>query len=105
MQDNGELNYDPSTQPQIIPAGYTSGGTINASLITQEDYNNCIFKANKILTNQGNLWNAYIQNGLLSQYDVYYQFLITSEDNIDRLFDLKSNNDLLKLRYRRIFYK
>lgn len=28
MPNNGELNYTPSTEEQIIPSGYTSGGTI-----------------------------------------------------------------------------
>ena len=30
MKDNGELNYIPSDEEQIIPAGYTSGGKIAA---------------------------------------------------------------------------
>ena len=30
MPNNGALNYTPSTSQQIIPAGYTSGGTIAA---------------------------------------------------------------------------
>lgn len=30
MPNNGELNYTPSTEEQIIPAGYTSGGVISA---------------------------------------------------------------------------
>lgn len=30
MSNNGELNYTPSTEEQTIPAGYTSGGKIEA---------------------------------------------------------------------------
>ena len=30
MQNNGQLNYTPSTSQQTIPAGYSTGGTINA---------------------------------------------------------------------------
>ena len=30
MSNNGELNYIPTTEEQIIPAGYTSGGTVSA---------------------------------------------------------------------------
>lgn len=30
MADNGELNYTPTTEAQIIPEGYTSGGIIGA---------------------------------------------------------------------------
>lgn len=49
MPNNGELNYTPSTSEQIIPAGYTSGGTIEASPQTTEDYNSCIAVSNQIL--------------------------------------------------------
>ena len=42
MINNGELSYDVSTLEQIIPEGYTSGGTIAASPLTQEDYNDCL---------------------------------------------------------------
>lgn len=30
MKNNGQLNYTPSTSQQTIPAGYSTGGTINA---------------------------------------------------------------------------
>lgn len=40
MPDNGELNYIPTTEEQSIPAGYTSGGTIEAI-----DYSNTLSPA------------------------------------------------------------
>lgn len=49
MPNNGELNYTPSTEEQIIPAGYTSGGTIAASSMTQEEYDEALNIANQIL--------------------------------------------------------
>ena len=30
MPNNGQLNYTPTSSVQTIPAGYTSGGTIEA---------------------------------------------------------------------------
>ena len=49
MPNNGELNYTPSTEEQIIPAGYTSGGTIAASPLTDEEYNECLEVTQEIL--------------------------------------------------------
>ena len=49
MPNNGELNYTPSTSKQTIPAGYTSGGTIAASPLTQDDYNSCLDLSYNIL--------------------------------------------------------
>lgn len=49
MPNNGELNYDVSTSEQIIPAGYTSGGTIAASPLTDEEYNECLEVTQEIL--------------------------------------------------------
>lgn len=37
MPNNGALNYTPSTSQQIIPAGYTSGGTVGAVSMSEED--------------------------------------------------------------------
>ena len=37
MPNNGVLTYTPSEQEQTIPAGYTSGGTVNAI-----DYSNTL---------------------------------------------------------------
>lgn len=49
MPNNGELNYDVSTSKQTIPAGYTSGGTVAASPLTQDDYNSCLDLSYNIL--------------------------------------------------------
>ena len=49
MSNNGELNYEVSTSEQTIPAGYTSGGTIEAARQTNEDYDSCLEITNYIL--------------------------------------------------------
>lgn len=49
MPNNGELNYSVSTSEQIIPAGYTSGGTVAASPLTQDDYDSCLDLSYNIL--------------------------------------------------------
>lgn len=40
MPDNGELNYEPKITTQVIPSGYTSGGTITG--VTSAIDNNII---------------------------------------------------------------
>lgn len=54
MPNNGALNYTPSTEQQTIPAGYTSGGTIAAYPVTEDEYNTCLNLTNQILGNGGN---------------------------------------------------
>lgn len=49
MPNNGELNYDVSNVQQTIPEGYTTGGTIAASPISQQDYDNCLNISNQII--------------------------------------------------------
>lgn len=49
MPNNGELNYEVSTSEQTIPAGYTSGGTIAASPLTDSEYNECLEVTQEIL--------------------------------------------------------
>ena len=49
MPNNGELNYEVSTSEQVIPEGYTSGGTIAASPQSQNDYKDCLSLTNNIL--------------------------------------------------------
>lgn len=49
MPNNGELNYEVSTSEQTIPAGYTSGGTIAASPLTDGEYNECLEVTQEIL--------------------------------------------------------
>ena len=52
MPNNGELNYTPSDIAQIIPEGYTSGGTIKAIDVTQTQYyEECLELSNQILGN------------------------------------------------------
>lgn len=49
MPNNGELNYEVSTSEQTIPEGYTSGGTIAASPLTDGEYNECLEVTQEIL--------------------------------------------------------
>ena len=49
MPNNGELNYQPSTEEQVIPKGYTDGGTIAASQITNEEYEENLALTKQIL--------------------------------------------------------
>lgn len=49
MPNNGELNYNSSTEEQTIPEGYTSGGTIAPSPITDTEYDECLGLAQQIL--------------------------------------------------------
>lgn len=49
MPNNGELNYNASTEVQIIPAGYTSGGTIAPAPLTDTEYDECLELSEQIL--------------------------------------------------------
>ena len=49
MLNNGQLNYSTSVSEQTIPAGYTSGGTIEAAKQTNDDYNDCSELAQQVL--------------------------------------------------------
>ena len=49
MPNNGELIYNSSNEVQTIPAGYTSGGTIAAYPVTEEEYNTCLRLTNQIM--------------------------------------------------------
>ena len=55
MPDNGELNYEVSTSEQTIPEGYTSGGTIAASPLTDSEYNECLETTQQILGQSASL--------------------------------------------------
>lgn len=49
IPNNGELNYNSSTEEQIIPAGYTSGGTIAPAPLTDTEYDECLELSEQIL--------------------------------------------------------
>ena len=66
MSNNGELNYEVSTSEQTIPAGYTSGGTIAASPMTQSDYDNCLAITKSILGEES------LPESILVTYDTYF---------------------------------
>ncbi len=53
MADNGQLNFKPSEGEQMIPEGYTSGGTIEAvDITTLNDYKLCDKMVDVILGNR-----------------------------------------------------
>ena len=76
MPNNGELNYTPSTEEQTIPAGYTSGGTIAACPLTQNEYNNCMALSDTILGNTipGYTPLNYIQSNGKQCIELNYQW-------------------------------
>lgn len=54
MPNLGELEFTPSDEDQEISAGYTSGGTVLATDITQlNDYNTCLQISDEILNTTG----------------------------------------------------
>lgn len=55
MPNNGELNYEVSTSEQVIPEGYTSGGTIAASPLTDSEYDECLEITQQILGQSASL--------------------------------------------------
>ena len=51
MPNNGALSYTPSDNAQIIPAGYTSGGTVKAmDITTSKEYIECSIISDYILS-------------------------------------------------------
>lgn len=98
MPNNGELNYIPSTEEQIIPAGYTSGGIVQAisyeDTLTPEEYNTCDNLARDILGQTVKEYNnlAYIQANGTQWLDTGY----TPNDNtkiIIELSDIVNSNE------------
>lgn len=50
IPNNGYLTYSPSSQYQSIPAGYTTGGVVNAAAIEDtSEYNDCLTLSRSIL--------------------------------------------------------
>lgn len=75
MPNNGLLNYPVSTSEQTIPEGYTSGGTIEASPLLTEEYQNCLSLSESILSSENaytkltyvkNMGGAYIDTGIIA---------------------------------------
>ena len=53
MPNNGTLNYTPTDNVQTIPAGYTSGGTIDAiDITTLNDYTTCLELSEQIMATE-----------------------------------------------------
>lgn len=91
MPNNGALTYTPSTEKQTIPAGYTSGGTIAAYPVTEEEYNTCLELTNQIIGKEYKEYNnlAYIQANGTQWLDTGY----TPNDNTKIIIEL---SDIVK---------
>lgn len=107
MLNNGELNYEVSISEQTIPEGYTTGGTIAASPLTQEDYNDCLNLSFRILTNsEYNLLNyiestgtQYIDTGIIPNNNTVVKISIKKSGDIidyERLCGVVNDFELLR---------
>lgn len=106
MPNNGELNYPVSIIEQTIPAGYTSGGIIEAARQTNEDYDSCLEITNYILAGgvryqpleyvQSNM-NQYLDTGIsLFNYDTWeieMEIMLSSLYNHQHLVSVLPDNE------------
>ena len=83
MPNNGELNYTPSTEEQIIPAGYTSGGTIAASPISQEEYDRCVQYTSAIMAGRTIEFLNYIKSSGSQRIDLGIKYTPTTKIVLD----------------------
>lgn len=83
MPNNGELNYVPSTEEQIIPAGYTPGGTIAASPISQEEYDECVQYTSVIMTGRTIEFLNYIKSNGSQHIDLGIKYTPTTKIVLD----------------------
>lgn len=105
MQNNGELNYTPSTEIQTIPEGYTSGGTIEASKQTNDDYEDClalsydILKGYVLLKYIQSSGRQYIDTGVVPNENTVVEIeFMKLEDNVnyERIFGVKDYYEVLR---------
>lgn len=106
MPNNGELNYDVSTLEQIIPEGYTSGGTIAASPLTQEDYNDCLSISYDILNSNytpleyiESTGSQRIDTGVVPNENTIVEIeFMKLDDNVsyERIFGVKDAYEVLR---------
>ena len=102
MTNNGTLSYTPSSSTQIIPAGYTSGGTISPMDITEsDDYNTCLGLSEQImggtpyteLTYIQSTGTQYIDTGIVpSNHYVEVKAQFTQNESNKVLFGYNSND-------------
>ena len=83
MLNNGELNYTPSSDEQIIPAGYTSGGTIAASPVSQEEYDECVQYTSVIMTGRTIEFLNYIKSNGSQHIDLGIKYTPTTKIVLD----------------------
>lgn len=95
MSNNGELNYSELLEKQIIPEGYTTGGTIEAYPQTNKDYKNCLDLSIEILKNIKVL--KYIQSTATQYIDTE---VIPTNDTVIEM-SIKKVGDIID--YERLF--
>lgn len=83
MPNNGELTYTPSTTEQTIPAGYTSGGTIAASPVSQEEYDKCVQYTFTIMTGRTIEFLNYIKSSGSQRIDLGIKYTPTTKIVLD----------------------
>lgn len=83
MSDNGELNYSPNISEQIIPAGYTSGGTVKAARQTNDDYDECLQYTFKVMTGNDFNFLNYIKSDGNQHIDLGVKYTPTTKLVLD----------------------
>lgn len=107
MPNNGALNFSVSTNQQLIPAGYTSGGTIEASPISKDDYSVCLRYSSNIIYG-GDLsllsyiqssGSQYIDTGVIPTNNTIIEMSIKKVGNIvdyERLFGINNIYEIMR---------
>ena len=83
MPNNGELNYGVSNIEQSIPAGYTSGGIIAASPVSQEEYDECVQYTSVIMTGRTIEFLNYIKSSGSQHIDLGIKYTPTTKIVLD----------------------
>lgn len=100
MPDNGTLTYTPGDNNINIPAGYTSGGTINATNITSlNDYKICDALADAILGDLDHTILEYIQGTGIQYINTGYTPTVNTKLEFKISDVLASNNQGLLSAY------
>lgn len=101
MPNNGELNYDVSTSEQTIPAGYTSGGIIAASPLTDSEYNECLTLTKKILKGPTVMTNEVFKTLNSSMID-NIELLLPTEEQVQSMINYYNSLSPTGIKQKRI---
>lgn len=83
MPNNGELNYTPNDEEQIIPKGYTLGGIIeNTDITTLSDYKICDSLADLILGDSTITFYEYIETSGTQYFNTDISISNSKEEQI-----------------------